>query len=385
MDDELDAYYHDYLSGFAPDRPYVSVIFSERNGNEHASARGWIAGEEFIGEVFRIADSSHTRRIFCRARDSEEAANKSGHISRLISMYGSAAEDLRNATVGVVRLGGTGSAATEVLARANVRNLILVDHETFEEANLEKVHGSKDGDLALCMTLNKAEIAARHVAEIDPSINVVPIVGNCLQRLSRDWLVQCDLILGCTDSSSGRVALSELSYRYLVPIVDIGVLPEQGDGKVTAQANQVCFYIAGRPCVHCRDLIEPWQVSLELMSPAEVAARQAAADAARARDELPDPYWRRSNPLLSVGHLTTVAGGLAAGYAIGLLTGKCGPPAEFFQFDTLAKDFGYVSAKVNPRPECACQKYIGWADQAGFASVINPPSHWPDAKVLAKL
>ena len=70
-------------------------------------------------------------------------------VGRLAAAFGDeAARRLQGATVGVVGAGGTGSAAIEVLARAGVGRLIIVDPDDLEPSNLERVHGSwpRDGE-----------------------------------------------------------------------------------------------------------------------------------------------------------------------------------------------------------------------------------------------
>jgi len=50
IDDDMDAYYSDYFSGFAPDRPYVSLILSGQRNEEIAiSGRIFWRGESLRG------------------------------------------------------------------------------------------------------------------------------------------------------------------------------------------------------------------------------------------------------------------------------------------------------------------------------------------------
>ena len=76
-------------------------------------------------------------------------------------------------------------------------------------------------------------------------------------------------------------------------------------------------------------MADPVRVAQEMMSDQERRNRQvAAAEAARAGAD-GGQYWSREPQLNTVGYLTTAAGALAAGQAIGWLTGRF--PSEALQ------------------------------------------------------
>jgi 3-oxoacyl-(acyl-carrier-protein) synthase len=100
------------------------------------------------------------------------------------------------------------------------------------------------------------------------------------------------------------------------------------------------------------------------------------------RGESPNQYWRDQQQLLTVGHVTTAAGSIAASYAIGVLTEKFLPPAPHFQIDLLADRFGFVRVDQDAKSSCACQEIIGFGDQGAARGVISVPSHWPEAYLL---
>jgi hypothetical protein len=196
-------------------------------------------------------------------------------------------------------------------------------------------------------------------------------------------LVQADLVLGCTDTAHSRVGLSELAYRYLVPVIDVGVQLDGRAGRVECEVAQFVSYMPGGPCAFCCDLVNSWALAVELMSEEEREERRRQADVAVARGDRPDGYWRELPQLLTVGDFTTVAGALGANYAKGMLTGRFSMPAPFFQIDVLAPDFGFVGMKMDSKPSCACAELIGHADQGAHRQVITPPSHWTPARLTS--
>lgn len=82
----------------------------------------------------------------------------------------SAQQRMAAARVLVCGVGGFGAAMTELLARAGVGSLILVDGERVEEANLPRQLLYQDGDIGA----RKVFAAAAHVERIAPEVEVHP-------------------------------------------------------------------------------------------------------------------------------------------------------------------------------------------------------------------
>src|SRR5207245_11659288 len=131
-----------------------------------------------------------------------------------------------------------------------------------------------------------------------------------------DLLLTTDLILGCTDSLHSRVALSELAYRYAVPVIDTAVQLDGANGAVTAEVMQFTRYYPGAPCIYCRGLVDGTALAFELMSQEQQEKRKQDADEAFRRGDNGEMYWRAEKQLLTVGHLTSAAGAIAAASAV---------------------------------------------------------------------
>jgi hypothetical protein len=218
--------------------------------------------------------------------------------------------------------------------------------------------------------------------DINPELEVIAIEGNCLGTVAMDWLLRSDFVLGCTDTLHSRVALSEIAYRYAVPVIDTAVQLDGKNGSVTAEVMQFARYYPGAPCIYCRGLVDSAQLSFELMPAAEQEERIRAAEEAVRRGEKPDPYWKNPPQLLTVGHLTTAAAAMAAAYTIGLLTGRFAPPSSFFQVDILADGLGYSPVEIDRKRGCACGDIVGHGDQGAARAVIACPKHWPEPRLV---
>jgi hypothetical protein len=377
LDDDMDGYFSDYFKGFTKSECYCSLIFAlTSRGDFTFSGRGRIDGRDFHVQDLVVVGDKTIERLGPTARRSKHSVT-----DRLERVYGrEARERLENSSVTIVGCGGTGSAVAHILARAGIRKLILVDYDRFEESNLERLHGSDFADVR--RKPYKVRIVERQIKLINPKAEVVPIVGNILQGLPRDYAVASDLVFCCTDSTHSRAAVSELAYRYLVPTIDIGVQLDGKQGKVTAEVGQFTIYSPDLPCAYCRHLIDTWWLSVELMSEEEKQIRKKEATAAAKRGDDAGAYWRDLPEFHTVGHLTTFAAALAVTYGIGWLTGKFHSSATFFQFDLLAEELGYVSVEMDKRPQCPCAERIGYADQGSQYTVVTAPSYWPAARIV---
>ncbi len=379
IDDDMDTYYARYFSDFAPDRPYISLIISVVNEQLVISGRAfwrnrWLVVEHTAAE--RISIETWPGGRSPRALNPEY-----DRASRFASAFGKRAlQRLRGSTAAVIGAGGTGSAAIEVLARAGVGRLIIVDPDEVDRSNLERIHGSFPEDAKIHNP--KVLVALKHVQAIDPSITVEALLGRLPQKEIVDAVVTADVVLGCTDQQHSRLALSDLAFRYLVPAIDCGVVLEGKDGNITGQVAQFVRFLAADPCALCREMITPERIKQELMSEEEKSQRQQAAKEARERGDDPNPYWHNEAQINTVGYLTTAVGAMIAGYAIGWLTKRFDAPFERLQMNFVAKYLDVTDLPQKQRTNCPCSQFRGWADQANADALISAPDHWPPAEVL---
>jgi molybdopterin/thiamine biosynthesis adenylyltransferase len=383
IDDEMDSYYSGYFADFAPGRPYASLIVSMVDGELAVSGRIWWQDRWLTVEKFAIERTPCRLWAHGASRDVGEIYRK--RTERLSAALGLRAEArLRNSTVAVIGAGGTGSAAIEVLARAGIGHLIIVDPDVLSESNLERVHGSGPDDLRA--KIFKVKLAERHVHSIEPSCVVEGYVGSLPQEEIIDAVVTADVVLGCTDQQHSRLALSDIAVRYLIPSLDCGVSLEGQHGRLTGQIIQFVRFLAADACALCRHMINPAQVSQELMTEEERELRRdAALKASSQGEEARAAYWEDIPQLNTVGYLTTAAGAMLAGYAIGWLTGVAEPPFQRLQLNLGAPLLDVTDQMQQARANCSCGRVRGWADQGRADALITAPHHWPAVQLMSEI
>lgn len=383
-DDDMDEYFADLFEPYGNSRPYSSLIVNRReNGELVFSGRVFDAGKWFPISEFIVPDFPYARlkndeiempepMVFNSGSEDQESVT-----ARLEQLYGkNAAQKLRESRVGIIGCSGTGSPAIECLARAGVSEFVIVDYQRFGRSNLERIHGSRFAHTQQNPLPYKVELMAEMIWEINPAARVTAFVGNILDEEILGELLRCDLLLGCTDTHHGRAALGDIASRFLVPAIDVGVMPESHAGKVTAQLVEITHYTSELPCAFCSGCVSTWPLTVECMTDEDIKLRKDAAAEAAKRGEDGTLYWGGNLPQLpTVGYLTTNAGSLAAGYAINWLAGTSELPHSRFQFDLGQPEFGFKIINRKRKEPCSCGKIIGHGDQAEAA--ITKPPHWP--------
>ena len=374
-DREMDAYLTQYLADFLPGRPFVSLILSQMDGDLAVGGRVHVDG--VWREIDRVAAERMPQMVaWPGGRRPPPPPPPPESVARMTSAFGlEAYQRLKRSTVALIGAGGTGSAAIPILARAGVGRLIVIDGDHVTVSNLERLHGSTPADVEAATP--KAAVAKRSVAEYAPHCEVHAVIGRLPQSEIVDLVVQADMLMGCTDQHSSRMAVADIAARYLVPAIDCGGLIEGADGIVTGQLVQIVRFLAADPCPVCRGMISPTRVQQELL-PADARLDPAGqAELAIAAGLRPDPILIAVPQIDTVGYITTTAGTLAAGFAIGWLTGRFDPRFERLQLDLVSEALGAVDRPQAARPDCDCTRSRGRADQSDCGNPIAVPPHWP--------
>ncbi len=135
-------------------------------------------------------------------------------------------ERLRAARVAIIGVGALGSAVAELLARAGVGRLRLVDRDVVELSNLQRQALFDQADATAGRP--KAHAAAAHLAAIDPGLAIEPIAGELNAASAAGLLAGCDLVVDGLDSFTARHVLNEACCRAGTPWVHGAVLGAYG-------------------------------------------------------------------------------------------------------------------------------------------------------------
>lgn len=165
--------------------------------------------------------------------------------------------------VGIVGVGSVGSQIAEALLRTGVMQITLLDFDTVEKRNLDRLHSVDKRDIGYLKTevyariLNRIKlISKQHVKSIPYSI---------IEKEGFEAILDCDIVFCCVDRPWPRFVLNMISYTCLIPVVDGGIdasYSKKSDN--IEQARWRTFTVApGRRCMKCMEQYKPEDVSLE--------------------------------------------------------------------------------------------------------------------------
>ncbi len=196
--------------------------------------------------------------------------NPEDRYDRNIRLFGNDGQDrLRGTDTTVIGAGGLGSMLIEQLAYLGVRRVFAVDPDMLDESNRNRLAGAKSSD-PIPGTF-KVAIAARHVREINPEIEIIPLAVNLLSEAAFNAVRQAHFVFGCLDHDGPRFILNELCTAYSKPYID---LASDVTGPAT-YGGRVYVNMDGTGCLHCHDILDPNDVRSYLHSEREQAAIDA--------------------------------------------------------------------------------------------------------------
>jgi len=186
---------------------------------------------------------------------------------------------LGNLRVGLVGLGGLGSALADHLARLGVRNWVLVDPDVVELTNLNRLVNATLTDAQ--KSRPKVNVARSTVRQSNPKSRVRALQTNVFDPKAQRALKTCDLLIVATDNHSSRMALNRLAVQYLIPLLhagfNIGVervvnSPHNSSHDITDVSGEFAIPDLGRWCLQCAGIVDTQQAGWEL---APLAQREA--------------------------------------------------------------------------------------------------------------
>jgi molybdopterin/thiamine biosynthesis adenylyltransferase len=124
---------------------------------------------------------------------------------------------LGSARVVVVGCGALGSVASEMMVRAGVRSLTVVDRDFVEESNLQRQSLFDEADVAL--GLPKAAAAETHLRALNAGVEVRGVVTDLVSDNADALLAGADLVLDGTDNFETRFLLNDVCVRAGIPWV----------------------------------------------------------------------------------------------------------------------------------------------------------------------
>jgi adenylyltransferase/sulfurtransferase len=149
-------------------------------------------------------------------------------------------DKLAAARVLVVGAGALGNEVLKNLALLGIGHIYIVDFDEIEESNLTRsvLFRSRDRGRP------KAEAAAETLRDINPGIQVYPILGNIITDVGLGLFAEVDVVIGCLDNREARLWVNRSCWKVGTPWIDGGIQEINGVAKVFVPPDGACYECA---------------------------------------------------------------------------------------------------------------------------------------------
>jgi len=179
-----------------------------------------------------------------KANVTSESQNPFDRYSRqiLFSPIGeSGQKQLAESKVTLIGCGALGAYLAEIIVRAGIGHVTIVDRDFIELNNLQRQTLFDEEDIA--QNLPKAEAAARKLRRINSQVEITPLVADANHESIEHFINEADLILDGTDNLQTRFLINDIAIREGIPWIY---------GACLAASGMVLVILPeGRPCLRC--------------------------------------------------------------------------------------------------------------------------------------
>jgi adenylyltransferase/sulfurtransferase len=144
---------------------------------------------------------------------------------------------LKNSSVAIIGLGALGTVCADLLARAGVSSILLVDRDYVELTNLQRQTLYDESDVGR----PKAAAAKERLEKINSEIRI-EARSEDINSITCDQLGRPDLVIAATDNMESRLILNDYCVKNGIPLVYGGAVEDLGS---------VFTFIPGGPCLRC--------------------------------------------------------------------------------------------------------------------------------------
>ncbi|MEK4029920.1 ThiF family adenylyltransferase [Pseudobacillus sp. FSL P4-0506] len=150
-------------------------------------------------------------------------------------------DSYRNKHVMIIGVGALGSSLAEMLVRAGIGKLTLIDRDYVDWTNLQRQQLYKEQDAK--DSLPKAEAAKKRLQEINSDVDISAVTADAgPEELSALMTEHCpDLLLDGTDNFETRFLINDLSQKYNVPWIYGACVGSQGISCVILPGETPCL------------------------------------------------------------------------------------------------------------------------------------------------
>ncbi len=146
---------------------------------------------------------------------------------------------IRKTRVAIIGCGATGSAQAELLARLGMGFIRIIDRDFVDISNLPRTYLLKYEDAK--KAIPKAIACAKTIKEIDPTIEVEPVIAKVTPNNISRFIEDVDIIVDGTDNLLTRFIINDAAIKYNKPWIFVGVVSWHGNTMFIKPDKGPCF------------------------------------------------------------------------------------------------------------------------------------------------
>ena len=147
-----------------------------------------------------------------------------------------AQEKLKLANVLIVGCGGIGCTSAELLARAGVGQITLIDADTIEMSNLQRQIAYVEENIGFY----KSEILAKRLKQINPHIRIESYTSKLDESNAEQLISIQDLVLDGCDNFTTRYLVNQICTQLNVPLISASAIGFQGQ-LFMVEGDSACY------------------------------------------------------------------------------------------------------------------------------------------------
>jgi hypothetical protein len=148
-------------------------------------------------------------------------------LRRTVASWGQHVQsDLARLRVGIVGAGSVGSIVAEALARTGITRITLLDFDTVEFVNLDRLLHARRIDALLHRSKVSSLGRGLRLGATANDFQVDELEHSIAEEEGFRAALDCDILFSCVDRPWGRSILNFIAYAYLIPVVDGGIQVE---------------------------------------------------------------------------------------------------------------------------------------------------------------
>ena len=212
-----------------------------------------------IGESIPSSDEKFRRRAVNSEKSVDDMFNRSVLALGLDNMRKITSEQI----ISVVGVGGIGSIIAEHLIHMGFRHLNLIDFDTLEISNLNRIVAATYDDAIKKRV--KVEAIRDNLLKINPNAKIFAFNSKIEDKKIERIIANSDWIMVATDNHASRFTIQQLAFKYYVPFITAGVNITVEDEKIIDMSGEIILIrIGDRVCLTCLKRLKYNEIAKQL-------------------------------------------------------------------------------------------------------------------------